>query len=83
LTSAHRRTGQRAYNSAKGRTRHGAVDGRVVGCRAADLAKRELPAIGIVAAELIETFACPRHRHDARPVRYGHARGDAQQRDKG
>jgi hypothetical protein len=80
---ADRRARQRTYYSADGGTFHAAVDGRIVSGRAADLAIRELPAIGIVAAELIETLACPGHRHDARSGRDGRARGDSQQRYKG
>jgi hypothetical protein len=81
--SAHRGAGQRAYYSANGSTFHAAFDGRLVSCRAADLAKRELPAIGIVVAELIETLACPGHHQDTRSGRDGRARAEHQQRYKG
>jgi hypothetical protein len=81
--SAHRGARQRAYCSANRGTFHAAFDGRLVSCRAADLLKRELPAIGIVAAELVETLACPGHHHDARSGRDGCARAEHQQRYKG
>jgi hypothetical protein len=81
--SAYRRAGQRAHYSADGSTFHAAVDGRIVSCRAADLAIRELPAIGIVGADLIETLAGPGHRHDARSGRDGRARTEHQQRHEG
>jgi|PersoiStandDraft_1058852.scaffolds.fasta_scaffold85729_2 hypothetical protein len=81
--SAHRGASQRAYYGANSSTFHAASDGRLVSCRAADLAKRELPAIGIVAAKLIETLACPGHHQDARSGRDGRARAEHQQRYKG
>jgi hypothetical protein len=79
---AYRRAGQRAHCGANSSAFHAAFDGRVVRCRATDLAKRELPAIGIVAAELIETLAWPWHHHDTRSGRYGRARAEHQQRHK-
>jgi hypothetical protein len=81
--SAHRRAGQRAYRSAEGSAFNTAFDGSLVGGRASDLAKRELPAIGVVGTELIETLARPRHRHDARAGGDGRARAEHQQRYQG
>jgi hypothetical protein len=81
--TSHRGAGQRTYSSANDSTFHAAFDGRLVSCRAADLAKRELPAIGIVGAELIETLACPGHHHDTRSGRDGRTCAEHQQRYKG
>jgi hypothetical protein len=78
--SAHRRAGQCAYRGAEGSAFDTAFDGRLVGGRASGLAKSELPAIGVVGAELIETLARAGHRHDARAGGDGRARAEYQQR---
>jgi hypothetical protein len=76
--SAYGRAGQRAHCGANRGAFHAAVDGRFVRIRAPDLAERELPAIGIVGAKLVETLAGTGHRHDAWPNRNGSARAEHQ-----
>jgi hypothetical protein len=76
LTSTHRRAGHGAHGRANGGTFHAAVDCRLVGRRAADLAEGVLPAFGIIGTELIEVLAGPGHRHDTRSGRDGRTRAE-------
>jgi hypothetical protein len=80
--SAYSCAGQRAYHRAGGSTFHAAFDGRIVGCKAARLNLRELPAFSVVAAELIEILTATGQRHDARPRGDGCARAEQQQSRK-
>lgn len=82
IAAAHRRTYRGAENGADGSTLYAAVNAGLIGGRAADLIAGELPAIGIVHAELIESLGAARQHQHAGSARHGSAAAEKEQRGK-
>lgn len=82
IASTHRGARNRTHRGAHDGAFHAAVNSDLIGCRAASLAVSELPAIGVIGAELIEALARARQRHDARSGRHCRAGAHRQEREQ-